>query len=61
MNRHATNYTALMCGLLFVILGGLLGLESVETIDLDLRWLPAALFLGVGAAAVLGGLTDRQR
>jgi hypothetical protein len=59
MNRHALRLTPFVAGLLFVTLAVLFGLDAAGETDLDLRWIPAVVLIGLGAATVLGPLTRR--
>jgi hypothetical protein len=54
MKRHPTDLLSLLSGLLFAGLGGLFALDRLDRIDLDARWIPAVVLLGLGLAMLLG-------
>ncbi len=57
--KHPFRPTPLVAGLLYVTLATLFALESTNRAELDLRWIPAILLIGLGIAISLGGLTRR--
>jgi hypothetical protein len=60
-SRVRIDLTALVVGLLYLVIAGLFGLDHTDRIDLDISWIPAVLLIGVGAASVLGSVVDRRR
>ena len=60
MNRHRTDITSLIAGLMFVAFSVLIVLDRTDQIDLDARWIPAVVLIGLGLANLLGSLMWRQ-
>ncbi len=60
MKRHPTNIAAFVCGLLYVTLSVLFALDALDRTDLDLRWIPATVLIGLGLAGVLGSVVARR-
>lgn len=59
--RARIDLTALVVGLLYVVVAALFGLDHADRIDLEISWIPAVLLIGVGAASVVGSIVDRRR
>ncbi len=57
--KHTLRLTPLVAGLLYLTLAGLFMLEATDQTELDLRWIPAILLIGLGIAVSLGGLSRR--
>lgn len=57
MKRHPFRPTPFVLGVLFSVLAVLFALDASGDADLDLRWIPAVVLIGLGLATVLGGLT----
>jgi hypothetical protein len=55
MKRHPFRPTPFVFGVLFSVLAVLFALDATGDVDLDLRWIPAVVLIGVGLATVLGG------
>lgn len=60
MRRHRTDITSLIAGLMFVTFSVLIVLDRVDEIDLDVRWIPAIVLIGLGLANLLGSLAWRR-
>lgn len=56
MKRHPFRPTSFVLGVLFGVLAALFALDTAGDADLDLRWIPAVVLIGLGLATVLGGL-----
>ncbi len=61
MKRHALDLVSFVAGVLFVTLGVLFALDQLDTLDLDLRWVPAIVLLALGAAGIAASLTRDAR
>jgi hypothetical protein len=55
------NATAFVCGLLYITLAVMFGLDALGRADVDVRWLPAVVLIGLGLAGVLGSATAKPR
>jgi hypothetical protein len=56
MKRHPFRPTPFVLGIVFSVLAVLFALDAGGEVDLDLRWIPAVVLIGLGLATVLGGL-----
>jgi hypothetical protein len=61
VSRHPLDLFSLVAGLLFAVLGALFGLDQLDALDVDLRWIPAIVLLVLGAAGIIASLTRDAR
>lgn len=54
MRRHDTDLTALVSGLVFVLLGAGFWLDEVDAWHLQARWVWPVLLIGLGVAGLAG-------
>jgi hypothetical protein len=55
MDRSQFNITALIVGVMFVIVGSLFLLDEYDVLDLDAVFVLPVLVIGIGIAIILGG------
>ena len=58
---RSTNATALVAGLILVVLGVLLAMDAGGNIDLDFSFMAPAIMAALGAILLAGGLAARGR
>lgn len=57
MSRHDLDATSLVAGLVFLALGLAFLLDSTGVVDLQVRWVPPALLIGLGLAGLAAAWT----
>lgn len=55
MDRSAFNITALIVGIMFIVIGSLFLLDEYDVLDLDAVFVLPVLVIGLGIAIILGG------
>lgn len=53
MKRHPIDIVSVLSGLLFTVLGIAFALGEANRIDVDVRFVPAAVLIAVGAAGII--------
>jgi hypothetical protein len=61
MKRHPTDAISLAAGIFFVSLAVMFVLEKLDSVHLDVRFVPAILCTTLGLAGVIGGLAASRR
>ena len=61
MKRHPLDIVSLIAGGLFFGLGLLFGLDKVDVVNFDVRWIPAVLLVSLGTAGILESLQRNRQ
>lgn len=57
MKRHPIDIVSVLAGLLFTALGIAFALGEADRIDIDVRFVPAAVLIAAGAAGIIASVT----
>ncbi len=57
MKRHPIDIVSVLAGLLFTALGVAFALGEADRIDIDVRFVPAAVLIAAGAAGIIASFT----
>lgn len=61
MKQHETDWFSLAAGLVFTVLGIVLGISAATDWAIDGRWIAPVILIGLGAGGVAASLAATQR